>query len=245
MLVTFSLLGKYGRLGNCMFQIAATVAYAIRTGRACKFPDWYGYQYFPNLQPYFTNLSLPAYHHPYFHYVQIPSLPEMPQVDLIGFFQSEKYFAESRKEIHDLFTIAPSIQVGFRETTSCSIHVRRGDYCDGTGYHLLGMDYYQEAVRVLFGDKWNDVFYVICSDDLDWCKQNFKFKKQVFGSNSEIYDLSLMSQCNHNIIANSSFSWWAAELNRHSCKKVVAPQKWFLKDEYDTKDLYSEGWIII
>ena len=88
--------------------------------------------------------------------------------------------------------------------------------------------------------------FIICSDDIKWCKENIKFKNTKYRNDGgiAILDLITMANCDDNIIANSSFSWWAAELNTNLNKRVVAPKKWF-NNNIDIKDLYNNNWIII
>jgi hypothetical protein len=89
----------------------------------------------------------------------------------------------------------------------------------------------------------------IFSDDLYWVKENVKFKNTFFfveGKGIRDYEeLYLMSICKNNIISNSSFSWWAAWLNRDLNKTVIAPQKWSAGSESNNQDIYPEGWIKI
>jgi hypothetical protein len=93
-----------------------------------------------------------------------------------------------------------------------------------------------------------DKKFLIFSDDIQWCKQNFpEMKNFVYIEGQKDYeDFLLMSLCNHNIICNSSFSWWAAWINQNSNKIVIAPKKWFgpAYSHFDTKDLYCDGWIL-
>ena len=98
-------------------------------------------------------------------------------------------------------------------------------------------------------EKHSDARFYFFSDNIEWVKENFKLPGVVYVSNeftkNHIEDLYLMSQCRHNIIANSSFSWWGAWLNDHPDKTVIAPKKWFHKGPKDTFDLYPDSWIVI
>jgi hypothetical protein len=127
-----------------------------------------------------------------------------------------------------------------------SIHIRRTDYLALSDYHYnLALDYYHTAIRS-FSDKYT---FLIFSDDIDWCVDNLGTYNCVFVSgNEDIIDLFLMSRCKHNIIANSSFSWWASYLNTNPDKRVIAPtkDKWFgpkLNNSVD--DLYLKNWELI
>jgi hypothetical protein len=97
-------------------------------------------------------------------------------------------------------------------------------------------------------ENFNEVTtFIVFSDDEKWIKENIKGKNIIYiQRNHDYIDLYLMSQCNHNIIANSTFSWWGAWLNNNQNKKVVAPTKWFgVNKKLDTKDLIPETWIKI
>ena len=102
------------------------------------------------------------------------------------------------------------------------------------------MEYYNKAIEYI---GVNEKYYVF-SDDIKWCKENFKDSRFTFIEEKDIIELFMMSLCKKNIIANSSFSWWAAYLNKNKFKKIVAPQKWFTKERiestYHDKDNYLE-----
>ena len=157
---------------------------------------------------------------------------------LQGYFQSEKYFKDYRKEILDLFNIPQNSQ----SVKTCSIHVRRGDflveYCVSA---LMDMDYYNRAMDIINADK-----YIIVSDDINWCYKHFKGSQFEFSNCTSPYqDLILMANCNDNIIANSTFSWWGAWLNPSSEKQVVHPVNWFgpALAFRDTRDVPCPEWI--
>jgi len=108
------------------------------------------------------------------------------------------------------------------------------------------LEYYTRGLEIIENKNLIDKI-VIFSDDIEYCQQNFKDEKYVFVHESDYYDMLLMSMCNHNIIANSSFSWWGAFLNKNENKTVIAPENWFGPHyaHYNKKDLYAEGWIVI
>ena len=113
---------------------------------------------------------------------------------------------------------------------------------------IIPVEYYLKAVDLIKA-KTSEIKLLIFSDDIEWAKKHFKFPNTEFvsGDISETHfeDLYLMSVCKHNIIANSSFSWWGAWLNENPDKIVIAPKNWFNKGPKDTYDLYPEGWITI
>lgn len=238
-MITFSQLGNQGRLGNQLWQIAATVAAAKKYGVEYAFPKWEYEPYF-NLHGCFKD-HIPVsqtYVEPYFHFCPIPPATN---TDLSGYFQSYKYFAEYEGVIRNIFEFSFSTAKYYGVA---SIHIRRGDYVTiGNDYHTNLQDsYYQQAISTV-----NAGHYLVFSDDIDWCKGKFTGQQYSFvQGNSPAEDMALMARCDHNIIANSSFSWWAAYLNKNVNKKVIAPKNWFgPKLPHDTKDLIPPGWITI
>jgi hypothetical protein len=250
-----------GGLGNYMFQIAAAQALAWDLGVDAVFDFNLASQVHRNVRVYQDNIlrnvkdvSNPKlatrYDEPSFSYA--PLLKRDNQL-LIGYFQSEKYFKHHRDNILELFSLphetTHDLLVKYKgvlnlDTISCSIHVRRGDYLKLPDHHpTLNMQYYNEAMDMVGADK-----YLIFSDDIEWCKQNFIGNQFMFVTGELDYiDLYLMSLCYHNIIANSSFSWWGAWLNKYEGKRVVAPRKWFgpAHDNMIIKDVIPEKWIKI
>lgn len=133
------------------------------------------------------------------------------------YVQDEKYFKSFSHEIKAMFG------QGITSIDQVSIHVRRGDYVNNPFYtDLSKTDYYEKAMAMFPGGD-----FLVFSDNIDWCKQQEIFRGCEFAEgNDEVTDLNLMASCKHNIIANSSFSWWAAYLNPNPHKKVIAPKKW-------------------
>lgn len=238
-MITFSQLGQWGRLGNQLFEIATTVALALKNNDIYGFPNWEHESFFNLKNCFYSNFKIDSiYQEPYFHYKNINYVKNL---DLKGYFQSYKYFDEYKYDIFNLLTRNLSTNP---EPYTCGIHVRRGDYLNLPGcYTLLGMDYYKEAMNIISAEK-----YIIFSDDIEWCKNNFIGEQFEFSKNQSPYqDLTDMSKkCDHMIIANSSFSWWGAYLNNNLSKKVIAPKKWFgPKLPHDIKDLLPTDWILI
>lgn len=241
-MITFKELGSYGRLGNQIFQAAATIALAVRNNDKFIFPHWDSAKYF-NLGNCFTdkkNISkIPEYQEPFFHY---QAIPYQSNLNLIGYYQSEKYFYDCQDLIRYLFKSSISLP---NLDDMVALHVRRTDYLTLTGcFANLEMEYYSKALELLKPKK-----VLIFSDDIAWCKTKFTDDRFSFSEdNSPIIDLFLMSKCGHQIIANSSYSWWAAWLNSNTNKKIVAPKTWFgpkLAPTHDTKDLIPDEWIRI
>ncbi len=179
---------------------------------------------------------------------------------LDGYWQSEKYFKDKEENIRQEFSLKKPFQAEAGKISAqmeatenpVSIHVRRGDYVSKKHLNeIFGVchpEYYEKAVAFVAGKTSHPVFFIF-SDDIAWVKENLKIQfPAVFVSKSEIEDfeeLALMSECRHNIIANSTFSWWGAWLNRNPEKIVIAPKKWFNHPSLNTKDLIPEGWVKI
>jgi len=126
-----------------------------------------------------------------------------------------------------------------------SIHVRRGDYTNLQHIHpLQSIEYYENAYNII-DDK--SINVLVFSDDIEWCKNNIKFENITYiEGETNIVDMYIMSLCTHNIIANSSFSWWGAWLNNNKNKKVIAPINWFgSQSNLYTGDIIPKKWIII
>jgi hypothetical protein len=176
---------------------------------------------------------------------------------LNGYFQSEKFFVKYRENILKEFSLTKEQKTNEynmvsnkirTDNNSISMHIRRGDYIEDlkTAKHhgVLGIDYYKRALSIL--NVKNPNIYVF-SDDIDWVKKNFTFlpkntyfvSKHKFNSAQEII---LMSLCKHNIIANSSFSWWGAWLNQNKKKIVIAPKKWTQSMLYINRSIIPNNW---
>lgn len=177
-----------------------------------------------------------------------------------GYWQSEKYFGDVADVIRRELTFKDSTDPRFTyykqligaTAVPVSVHVRRGDYVHhpefSKTFGFVGVDYYQKAIQLMQSRYPTCVFFLF-SDDKEWTTQHFNFVgKSVFieniGSNSDIDDLHLMSLCKHNIIANSSYSWWGAWLNSNNEKTVIAPDRWYKnKPELNTSDLVPITWL--
>ena len=174
-----------------------------------------------------------------------------------GYWQSEKYFIKSEKLIRKSFSFDKSklneMSLNLfakleKDKNSVSVHIRRGDYIDYQ-HHFGGictLDYYSKSIELIKTQNPCSTFYFF-SDDIDWVRENFKDLNATFidwnFKDNSWQDMFLMSQCKHNIIANSSFSWWGAWLNENTQKTVIAPQKWFR--EIPAFDIIPENWIKI
>jgi Glycosyl transferase family 11 len=175
---------------------------------------------------------------------------------IYGYFQCEKYWIDIKDKIKKEFTFKdefsePAFNYVKKLKEECnelvSIHIRRGDYVGNSNRHpLMPLSYYQQAINS-FDDK--DYGFVVISDDIEWCKNNFGEDSRIFYAekNKDFTDMCIMSLCNHNIIANSTFSWWGAWLNNNPNKKVIAPSNWLGPEikHLQTPHIYCKDWIVI
>lgn len=251
-----------GQLGNQMFQIAAATSLAIDHGVEAAFPDLeksteYGIpinriHVFPHIKTKLPGSIKKQYND---HTCGIHPIPYEPNLELIGWFQSENYFKHNREAILDLF--APSEEIYSYLTTKyedilnhpCTVSIHHRSYLredpqqhfhptQTKEYFLKAIEYYPE-----------NALFVVCSNDIEWCKWNFYNipREFVFIEDEPYYhDLYLMSMCKHNIISNSSFSWWSAWLNRNPDKIVTAPKQWLAKSaRQNISQIIPKDWIKI
>lgn len=172
-----------------------------------------------------------------------------------GYFQSIEYFS-NLKHISSLFKFkeetiskqSKEILSLMAQCNSISIHIRRGDYISENNKNLYGgictKEYYQKAIDIMCSKVANPYFFIF-SNDIEWCKQNIKLPHIYYvncnkGKDSW-QDMFLMSKCKHNIIANSTFSWWGAYLNENPQKIIISPSK--LTNRGDSPNLFPDNWI--
>lgn len=257
-LVTFARLGRYGRLANQMYSIAGTIGIARKNGFDFGFPEWKNHdglnfesdididvqKRFVNPLPRYEGPELPEYGVPWgFHDVHLTH-----GVSLLGHFQSQKFFDHCLDEVKWYFKMNDEPPL----TDRVAVHVRLGDYGeqaspqhpDGNPYHpRMNMSYYGPAMDLFPGAK-----FLVFSDDIPECKKLFGDKVDYSEGRDYLEDFKLMKTCRHFIIANSSYSAFAAVLGEASDKRVVAPFPWFggpYLSTLDPKDIYNEGWTII
>jgi hypothetical protein len=207
--------------------------------------------------------SANEYREPHFHYD--PRFEALgPQAVLFGYFQSERYFASIADGLRDWLSLreplgsaaCATLQQIEASRLPVSVHVRRGDYLKpGTNevHGILDESFYREALGRLEGAAGESELFVF-SDDPEAAEQILSFVPKsrlvhVRGEPERPWeDMALMARCRHHVMANSSFSWWGAWLNRSPDKIVVAPRAWFAPAELarkNTRDLYPSGWILV
>ncbi len=250
-MVTFLKLGKHGRFGNQLFQIASTIGIATQNGHQFAFPFWFNHdQNFRtggtdgNVQEHFAR-PLPL----------IPRALNFEEVvvefgfsdiklgegdfSIFGHLQSERYFRHCPKIIRAFFTPRRPVESPLGAGT-CAVHIRLGDY-DGKLHLRMGADYYRKAMALLPGGT----RFVVFSDEPDAAHKLLGPNHEYVTPSQYISDFFLMATAEHNIIGNSSYSWWAAWLNANPDKIVISPKTWFGSDELSTKDINCEGWRVI
>lgn len=217
------------------------------------------------------------YKQPFFHFdYRFLTLPD--ETFLRGYFCSDKYFSSCAIEVKSVLNKAlgeielnsdqTNIVNQIKQSQAVAIHVRRGDYVSNSTYNdffgTCSTDYYQAAISAVEELQGNSVKFFVFSDDLNWAKDNLRLRDtSVFvdtnrGADSYL-DMLFMAECSHNIIANSTFSWWSAWSNPNPSKIVIGPSKWFRSNyrtesgrgvwiknpHYYTGDIYPSTWIAL
>lgn len=171
-----------------------------------------------------------------------------------GYWQSEKYFLPVEQDVRKSFTFdiellnngTRTIAQEIKGKETVSVHIRRGDYLTFSGFGVCSIDYYMRAMSFIT-EKIHDPLFLFFSDDMSWVKENISYSNAIYVSCNQgadsWQDMYLMSRCTHNIIANSSFSWWGAWLNENRNKIVIAPTRWF--NYSPNYDIIPQDWITL
>jgi hypothetical protein len=169
---------------------------------------------------------------------------------LSGYWFDQKYFIEAEKTILNDFVLKESLdrknsmlKEEIRKKNSVFLHIRRKDYLTNSFLYNLGLSYYYRAVDYVSQQISDPVFFIF-SDDIEWCKSNLRLNFEhhfvdINDSSTDFMELELMSTCQHSIIANSTFSWWGAWLNKNKTKLIIAPKIWW-NDKSSQLD-YEQG----
>jgi hypothetical protein len=242
------LLKVKGGLGNQMFQYAFGRAEASRLGTGLILDiSWYRKADRSFLIDKFGIADHKVISSRPFSYLAKKILPSGAIYD--GFWEDQRYASSIRGQLLKEFVLRnPSkkfsdMRAGISED-AISIHVRRGDYLTVPDKLVLEYPYYEKAVKLIMEqNRLTDPRIIIFSDDKEWCRNNMA---SICGIKTEIFDdpqvtseeeLVLMSCCRHNIIANSTFSWWAAFLNQNKVPTIIAPQSWYKDADRNTSVL--------
>jgi tetratricopeptide (TPR) repeat protein len=264
-MLSFNNLGNLGRLGNQMFQYASLKGISTNRGFDFCIPPKEGFgQKDPmvskdlNLYDIFDlqkinevgltqNKILQERTHT-FDEELFDNCPD--NIDLFGYYQTEKYFKHIEDEIRSDFSFNCKLYDNCKEFINSlnsqiiSLHIRRGDYLTNLNHPTQTLDYYKKALE-LFP---NNIPVLVFSDDWKWCNEQSIFESDRFmisQKSSVDADLCMMAMCNYHIIANSSFSWWGAWLA--DSQKIIAPKNWFSGNciHKDVKDMKFGNWIWI
>jgi len=176
------------------------------------------------------------------------NFPRYENVHFHGYFQNEKYFIEYKADLYNLFQLykIPDMSFGTVGQKTCFIHVRRGDYVNHP-YHYIDLNnYYKQAIKYVT-DLYKDCVFLIFSDDIDYCKTQFKESElncSFVEGLDELQSLKLMTLCQYGgICPNSTFSWWGVYLNTSADKLMIFPNKWLNSNE--PIDIYPTGSVIL
>lgn len=248
-----------GGLGNQMFQIAKALVEGYKLNRRVKFflprnqfmdllhPLSRFHTILRNCELSFKTFDAEKIIEHQFTYA--PLAPVEGNTLFWGYFQSSKHFVGFEHEIRQFFAIPSFFKWYFKikypaifKENSISIHIRRGDFLNFPEIHSsLELNYYKKSLEKIA--QKGDIF--IFSDDLDWVKAEWPELKATFVQEKFDYlELWLMSLCQHHVISNSTFSWWASFLCDRRNSITVAPSLWFGPKGENAKDLYEQHWIL-
>ncbi len=284
MIIVGSQIGSFGRAGNILFQIAALIStakkYKVNYYLPAKIPhkaaitqDLLGYNhntyYLEDLKDHTLNSEIfdllrQVSGFKEYRYIESQYLPINLDVhikvwDLLGYFQSYKYFENAEKEVREIFKIDKDMKIveslwylkeKYFVRNVIGVGIRLTDYVqtDEFYWNLYKTDYYQRAFK-----EFKDCVFLVFSDDIPLARKiikdmdlpyNFEFEDEVM--HGRIDGFAAYSMCDGYIIANSTFHWWGAWLGDPDYKKkVVAPMNWYKQSSYTAKDLYLSNWIIL
>ena len=231
-----------GRLGNNLFMIANAYARALDQNRQLIVPANQVGHMGDFVDNVFRKLDL---------YIDHPNEVKGNEATVYGgYFQSENHFEKYSEAVKSLFSptkefierIHTEIPV-ISNTEVTVINIRRGDYLHYPTYHpVVSPEYIHKALTLVPSNQ-----YIVASDDIPWCKEHLNIPNAIYLEGWKVHEqLWIMAMCHHFIISNSSFSWWAAYLSRHSGKIVIAPETWFGPEGPPTwADMYCKDWTIL
>lgn len=241
------------RFGNFLFEAAATIGYAKRhnleftipttTMDATKHPIFLQHLVNKNYNPSLPSHGIKERSHAY-QELNFDEAWRNENIILNGYFQSERYFAEYRDEIIQLFGFYNE----FKTPNTTSIFVRRGDYLKHPNHFTISSPEYFHSSMDYVHEKTGCEKFIVCSDDIAWCRENIKRDDyEIEFSNGLPFDIEMkyMASCDNHIGSGSTFSWWAAWFNQNPNKIVVMPKNWFGErlNNLDQKDVCPESWV--
>ena len=171
-----------------------------------------------------------------------------------GYWQNEKYFFDSREEICQGLNFRNPIEIYKylninKNSINIALHIRRGDYLNFKNKNIFytpPVEYFKYYIN-FFNEKFRKPNFIFFSDDIDWVKNVFKRNsdQQIFidkSFNNGLNDFQLMSQCDHFILSNSTFGWWAAYLSKKIDKIIICPNKWYKNDNIKNNFMFPKDW---
>lgn len=272
-----------GGLGNQIFQIFTTIAFAIKTGHLYNFSSaetlgtgsttvrhTYWNSFFKELKYFtiksFNNFDIIREKHYEYNVILLKDIREKENILLYGYFQSYKYFENEFKSICNLIKLKQMKQdllnkITYKSTqfnSTISMHFRMGDYKKSPQFHpIMEYSYYEKSLQHILQKTKNITTVMYFCEDEDIHDVNEIINKlqvqfsdllftRCYNMLADWEQMLVMSLCSHNIIANSSFSWWGAYLNENANKIVCYPSVWFGPSaKHDTKDLFPDTWFEI
>lgn len=257
-MITYTDLGLFSYLGNELFQYAAMLGVGERHGHEVLLPPASQYSMGSLIEvdtPTYTTDDLKRLRHrfsqvyPYFGYE--PELEKIPDwCDLNGYFQSRRHFPT---DLRERFRIRADVQAEVEQIWDglgvtkpvVGMHVRRGDIIDDGHRLALDEEGYYERAKNVFADQ--SVHYLFVSDDLEWCHEHLGGPDTIIAPPaSGPVHLALLARCDHVVIGNSTFSWWAAWFQEPRGGTVVAPRQWFHPGTFDNDEPdLSPDWILV
>lgn len=241
--LSFSKLGQHGRLGNQLFQIAATLGLAEKYNAEAAFPKWPYEKYFIDPLPH-GEMQKTIVKEKYFHHYDWELTGDS---DLFGYLQSEKYFPKKNPFVFKpefIEQVKKKMPANFFDKKTILIQIRRGDYVANEYYWQVPITYYIDSLITYFPD-WQDCNILFLSDDLPYCKVHFECLPNTFFTDNfnDIEQLCAGTLCDNFIIANSSFGLWAALLGEKDDSKIIHCghlHSGKLKERSEPKDYYPD-----
>jgi hypothetical protein len=260
-----------GGLGNQLFQVFMLMSYCIEDNCNYTFPsqmlDWDKYRH-PYWDTFFNELKhlvntdninkFIEFVEPNYHYNEIG--PRTDNTIFVGYFQTELYFKKHFERICTDLKIREKQEViknkYIKSENTIALHFRMGDFVNPAHHPIMPDTYYIDSLTHIINNTqfngWNVYYSCESCDDavvinrINNIKQTFK-QLTFIKINNEMEDweqMLLMSTCEHNIVANSSFSWWGAHFNTNANKIVCYPSVWFgpAKNNLNLKNLHPESW---
>jgi hypothetical protein len=262
MTFSFNNLGNNGHLGNQMFQYAAIKSLAIKHNRNYLIApqEIFGKHYYTALRSSIDDCfdikcergltSFPIHHERHFHFdKETYENPPKNDIDLLGFFQSDKWFVDIDDQIKkdfkfksEYFDMSSELRDSFGKEI-IGIHIRRTDFVTNSNHISQSINFYKKSLDLLP----SNIEVLIFSDDPQWCKQQKEFFDDRFlvsETSNPYIDLCLMTMCDYIVMASSTYSWWGAYLSK--AKKIISPSVWTPdSNPINTKDIYCDNWIKI